>query len=994
MRVRIGNVRQGLLRMGALVTVIGAIGYGGTALAQEQQAAQQKTKQKAEKQAKATFKEEVQVTGTLIPRPSLEAMSPVSTLSPQEISTTGSTRLEDVLTSLPQVFAAQNSTIANGASGTATVSLRGLGSNRTLVLVNGRRMPPGDAFAIATDLNFIPAFLVKRVDILTGGASAVYGADAVAGVVNFILDTDFQGFRSGIQFSGYEHNNDNSVAQKINKERGFNPPTGTAWDGGVLDAHLAYGSKFADGRGHATFYIEYRRTTALLKNRRDYTNCSVLGGLTLNGPACGGSSTNPYGRFLVFDPDFNFVGDWTLDENGPGNTLKPFGPSHLYNYGAVNFMQRPDQRWTAGGFMNYKWNDHLKGYLSLMLMDDVTDAQIAPSGDFAVTGLINCDNPMLSPDEYQKFCVDAGYGPHDLANIYVLRRNVEGGNRFDHLEHSAWRLVAGLNGDINKIWSYDFYGLHAQVHAPESYHNDLNSNRLQDALLVDGDPSDPSTWHCRSGNPGCVPWNIFKLGGVTKDALDYIALPLLSDSGLTTDVISAKVNGDLTEAGWVIPSATEGLQVALGLEYRREYLFYDPDEAYREGIGAGQGGKRLPVSGSYHVKEVYGEALVPIVQDVRGAQNLSLSLGYRYSDYSTTGGSNTWKAQATYAPMKDFKFRVGHNRATRAPNVVELFQPQTVLLSGTTDPCAGPNPSFTPEQCARTGVSPSQYGTILANPAQQYNSLLGGNPDLQPEKADTDYFGVVITPQALPGLTASIDYFDIKVKNTIGALFADDILRQCALTGDPKLCRLIHRDAAGTLWLTPDGYTEGTNQNVGRLESEGIDVNASYIMALGDSALNFRLLGTYQKKSAIDTGIFKYDCVGLFGNTCGIPNPHWRHRFQVSWQYKKTTVTLGWRMQGAVTVDAGSGQKDLADPALVPKLKASGSFHIAATNYLDLAANYKISNKIEVSLGVNNILDKEPPLGAGMSPNDFGPGFFGFYDPYGRFIHSSIDFTF
>lgn len=987
MRVPREHIGRGLLFIGVLVTAVGVIGYGGTAMAQEQQAAQKKQK--------AEFKAEVQVTGTLIPRPSLEAMSPVSTLSPKEISVNGSTRLEDILTSLPQVFAAQNSTIANGASGTATVSLRGLGSNRTLVLVNGRRMPPGDTGAIAADLNFIPAFLVKRVDILTGGASAAYGADAVAGVVNFVLDTDFQGFRSGIQFSGYEHNNDNSTAQRINKESGFNPPSGAAWDGGVLDAHVAYGSKFADGRGHATFYIDYRRTTALLKNRRDYTNCSVAGGATLNGPECSGSSTNPFGRFLVFPPDFSNMWDYTLDENGPGNTLIPWpGSGHVYNYGAVNFMQRPDQRWTAGSFMNYKWNDHLQGYLSLMLMDDVTDAQIAPSGDFAVTGLLNCDNPMLSPDEFQKFCTNAGYGPNDIANIYILRRNIEGGNRFDHLEHSAFRLVAGLKGDISNSWSYDFYGLHAQVRAPESYHNDLNSNRLQDALLVDGDPNDPSTWHCRSGNPGCVPWNIFKLGGVTQAALDYLSLPLLSNSGLRTDVVSAKVNGDLTDAGWVFPTATEGIQLAFGAEYRRESLFYDPDEAYREGIGAGQGGKRLPVSGSYHVKELFGEALIPIVQDVRGAQNLSVSLGYRYSDYNTSGGSNTWKAQGTYAPTKDFKFRVGHNRATRAPNVVELFEPQAVLLSGTTDPCAGANPSFTPEQCAHTGVSPAQYGTILANPAKQYNSLLGGNPDLQPEKADTDYYGVVITPQALPGFTASFDYFDIKIKNTVGALFADDILRKCAQTGDPKLCSLIHRDAAGTLWLTPDGYTVATNQNVGSLESEGIDVNASYVMALGNSVLNFSLLGTYQQKSEINNGIVKYDCVGLFGDTCGIPNPHWRHRFQASWESGKITVTLGWRMQGAVDADVASGQKDLADPTIEAQLKASGGDHNGAYNYFDLAASYKLSKGIQLNLGVSNILDKEPPLAVGSSTNDFGPGFFGFYDPYGRFIHSSIDFTF
>ncbi len=988
------HVRRGLLFFGVLVTVIGLVGYSGIAMAQEQQPAQQQ--QQGKQKTKATFEEVVEVTGTLIPRPTLEAMSPVSTLDPETITNTGTTRLEDLLTSLPQVFAAQNSTIANGASGTATVDLRNLGAIRTLVLIDGKRMPPGDTGALEGDLNFIPAFLVKRVDVLTGGASSVYGADAVAGVVNFVLDRDFEGLRAGIQFHGFEHNNNNNQAQEINKARGFDPPSGQAWDGGAIDAHVAYGAKFGEGKGHASMYIEYRRTSALLKNRRDYTNCSVLGGLTLNGPTCGGSSTNPFGRFLVFNDD-GLVGDWSLDESGPGNTLKPFGADHLFNYGAINFMQRPDQRWTAGGFLDYKWNDQFQGYMSLMLMEDISDAQIAPSGDFGNSTQLNCDNPMLSADEYQKFCVDAGYGPTDIATVQILRRNIEGGPRYDHLEHTSWRAVAGLKGDISKAWSYDFYGLHGQVHAPESYHNDLNAARVQASLLVHGDPNDPSTWTCQSpagDDTQCVPWNIFQIGGPSAAALAYISLPLLSDSGLTTDVISAKVNGDLTGAGVSLPAATEGVQLALGAEYRRESLFYDTDFAYQQGIATGQGGKRLPVSGSYHVKELYGEALVPIVQDVSGAQDLSLQLGFRYSDYSSTGTANTWKIQGTYAPTKDFKFRFGFSRATRSPSIVELYRPQAVLLYGNDDPCAGPNPGYTAEECARTHVPIDQYGKVLPNPAQQYNALLGGNPQLDPEVGDTKYAGVVITPQALPGFTLALDYYDIKIKDRIGTLFPDDVVNQCAKTGDPTLCDLIHRDTRNTLWLTPDGYTVATNLNIGSLSTKGIDVNASYVTNFGDSFLNFTLMGTYVDENAIDNGLYQYDCVTLFGNTCGIPNPHWRHRFTASWESGKTTVTFGWRMQGAVKVDASSTQDALYAPGDLPYYKASGSYKNDAYHYFDLSATYNMSKSIQLTLGVNNILDKEPPLAAGFSDADYGPGFYGFYDPYGRFIHGSILFSF
>jgi len=408
------RVRRGILVCGTLVTIIGLVGYGATAVAQEQQPQQpaQEQQDQAQAQEQPRFEQVVEVTGSLIPRPTLEAMSPVTTLDPEEITTAGTTRIEDLLTSLPQVFASQNSTLSNNSTGTATVDLRYLGSQRTLVLIDGRRMASGDIFDVAPDLNFIPSALVKRVDVLTGGASSVYGADAVAGVVNFIIDRDFEGLKAGIFGSGYQHNNNNALAQRINEEAGYTVPSGGAWDGGAFDAYMAYGAKFADGKAHASMYIDYRQTSALLKNRRDYTNCSVLGGLGEDGPSCGGSYTSPTGDF--YTPDNNF--DWTLDTTGPGNTFRPFElPNDLFNYGAVNFMQRPDVRWVAGGFFDYTWSEQLQGYMSVMFMDDVTDAQIAPSGDFFVTNYINCDNPMLSDDQRQKVCTDLGYGPNDLA---------------------------------------------------------------------------------------------------------------------------------------------------------------------------------------------------------------------------------------------------------------------------------------------------------------------------------------------------------------------------------------------------------------------------------------------------------------------------------------------------------------------------------------------------------------------------------------------------
>lgn len=969
--------------VGAAVAVLG---IGSPALAQE------KDPETPVPKDAPVVTEELAVTGTLIPRPTLEALSPVTTLEIEELTYRGTTRIEDLLTALPQIFAAQNSTIANGATGTATVDLRYLGSVRTLVLIDGRRMASGDWAAPAPDLNFIPSALIQRVDVLTGGASAVYGADAVAGVVNFVLDKKFEGFRGGIQFGGYNHNNDNKMAQAMNQARGFSYPEGQAWDGGALATNIAFGGKFADGRGHASLYLDYRRTSALKKDRRDYLNCAP--GQGANGPICGGSSTIPDGRFIVFDKNWDTVGDYTLDRSGAGNTFRNRTAADVYNYAPHNYMQRPDEKWAGGGFLNYEWNKHAEAYAEIMFMDDYTDAQIAPSGNFGNTTALNCDNPMLSPQQRQLICANNGYEPTDIANVMILKRNVEGGPRVSQLSHTAWRLTSGIKGEINDAWNYDFFGLHAEVRSPQRYANDLNVTRLQEALIVDGDPNDPSTWTCRSGNPNCVPWNIFKVGGVTQAALDYLSLPMVLDSSTRTQMVGARLTGDLKEYGLAFPSAAEGIQVAFGAEHRKEHLAVHPDIAFREGLGSGQGGPTNAVSGMYSVKEAFVEALVPIVQGARGAKDLSLELGYRYSDYDPAGSHPTWKIQGSWSPMGDLKVRAGFNRATRAPNVVELFTPQGLGLGGSEDICAGPNPSATLEECVRTGVRPDQYGNILPNPADQYNTLGGGNRLLLPEVADTLTAGIVITPQSVSGLTVALDYFDIQIDKTIGSLDADDIVSACAATGDPRLCDLIHRDIAGTLWLTPNGYTITTNQNIGTSAVEGLDTNISYSMPAGNAMLSFNIIGTYVFKKKTDSGLFTYDCVGYFGNQCGIPTPKWRHLSRAAWDNGTMVFSLGWRMIGAVKNDDLSPNPALGNPGAVAGLQRNSVDKFPAFHYIDLSASYRLKKNIQLTMGVNNVADKEPPLSAGMNDNDYGPGWYGTYDPYGRYVHTSIQFNF
>lgn len=995
-RFRIGPA----MAAGALVALI--LGFGLPAVAQEEPAEELTPEQQEamEQAVERSFEEEITVTGSLIPRPTLEAMSPVTTMDPEEITFTGANRLEDVVRQLPQVFSQQNSTIANGSTGIATVDLRNMGEERTLVLINGKRMTI-DPFSTATDINFIPAFIVKRIDVLTGGASSTYGADAVTGVVNFVLDTQFEGVKGAISWNAFQHNNANATAQAMNAAAGFDYPTGNTLDGNQYNASFALGGKFAEGKGHGMVYFDYRDSESLLKAERDYTACSP--GRGPDGPECSGSSTIPAGRFQVFNQNNIRVGDYVLHLTGEGGDGHSFRPrtGDVFNYGPLNHMQRPDERWTAGGFANYEFNEHFEAYGEMMFMDDYSEAQIAYSGNFGATTTVSCSNPMLSDQQRDIICAQNGYGPGDVARVIINRRSVETGPRTEIFRHTSWRMVAGLRGDITDAWSYDIYGLYAEVLSPQEYINDLNTNRLIEALDVVGDPDDPSTWACSSGNPDCVPWNPFREGGVTPEAAEYIKVPAVLSSGAKTMMVNGTMTGDLEEWGLILPTASEGIQVAFGAEYREESLYVHPDEVYELGLRAGSGGETPRVEGKYDVTEFFGEVLLPLIQDAPLAKDLSVELGYRWSDYSTSGSEPTWKAQATWAPADIIKFRAGIARATRAPNIRELFRPQGLGLGGSDDPCANDDvtglPALPLDQCLLTGMTAAQYGNVPGNPADQYNTLEGGNPDLTPETADTLTAGLVFTPPSLSGFSLAIDYWDIQIEDTIDSFDADDVINGCAATGDPGLCDLIQRDFIGTLWLLPEGYTITTQQNIGTVYGEGVDLNYSWLIGIGDAGfLNTSLIGTYMLADRLSNPLIDYDCVGYYGDQCDpYPTPEWRHMARISWETNFNMVfSLGWRYIDAVLVDDASPDPDLANPGLIEEHLINDTYKNPAFNYFDLAWTWNFGRHYQLILGCNNIFDEEPPLGAGWNDNDYGPGFYGFYEPYGRRLHAALHFDF
>ncbi|MBN8483796.1 MAG: TonB-dependent receptor [Sphingomonadales bacterium] len=961
------------------------------------------------------------VTGSRLASPNLESASPVTVVTAEEIKGTGTTRVEDLVNSLPQVFAGQGSNYANGASGAATLNLRGLGSERTLVLVNGRRLTPGDPSTSAADINVIPGAMVKRIDVLTGGASSVYGADAVSGVVNFVMDTKFEGFRIDGQYSFYNHNND--IGTQVTNPlaaRGYAIPRGMVTDGGTVDATVAFGTSFDDGRGHISAYAGYRKVDAVLQRDRDYSACSLAARTTAqvaaNGAlySCGGSATSANGT--VFD------GTSSTYQIGAGRTLVPgFTP---YNFGPLNYFQRPDERYTAGVFAEYEVSDSLKPYLEFMFMDDRTVAQIAPSGNFGNTLSINCDNPLLGASQAAILCApgnllsdtsnpfatvgnsggtalvftDALGNTYNKGFAQILRRNVEGGGRQSDLQHTSYRAVIGMKGDLSDAWSYDLYYQYGRTIYNQIYKNDFSVTRITRALDVVTNPTTGAPV-CRSvldgTDPNCVPWDIWGTGTVTQAALNYVQVPGLAKGINTEQIVSGALTGDLGAYGIKSPAAQEGFGIAIGAEYRKATLDFVTDVSFQTGDLAGQGGATPSVAGDFNVKEVFGELRMPLVQESL-FHDLTFTAGYRYSSYKVNGGgsfdTDTYKIEGEFAPIRDIRFRGGYNRAVRAPTLQDFFAPQLVALDGSNDPCAGFAITAANTGCLAQGLSIGQI--VAPNPADQYNGLGGGNPFLQPEIADTWTAGVVLQPGFLPGFSLSVDWFNIKVKNAIQGIGADTIVTQCTNTADPFFCSLVRRDASGSLWRTNNGYIINTPQNIGYAQTKGIDVSAAYSRQLGGlGRMNVSFVGTWLDKLESFDGItIPVDCVGYHGALCGTPNPKWRHQMRVGLDTKMGIgVSVRWRYFDSVVQDRSSSNPNLAGTTQPANLR------IPAVSYFDLALTADVGDNFKFRLGANNLLDKTPPLTVGAAcpagPCN-GNSWAQVYDSLGRYVYAGVTLDF
>jgi iron complex outermembrane recepter protein len=1000
--------------------------------------------------------QEVVVTGSRIAQPNLETTSPVTQVTSEDVITQGVTKIEDLVNQLPQAFAAQNATVSNGSTGTATVNLRGLGSSRTLVLIDGRRMPYGGVTNSAADLNQIPTAMVERVEVLTGGASAVYGSDAIAGVVNFIMKKDFEGVQFEGQYSLYQHNNDFGgpgavkLRDVIAGRAATNPsqfalPDDNVTDGNAVQGTLIMGVSTEDGRGNITAYASYEDSKPVLQRDRDYSACALDNLVTPTVSwACGGSSTAFPGRFTDFGANSNAIPGpdgklGTADDVRPdgnplpsynstlaGNDFRNFSSSQdQYNFGPANYYLRPDTRYSLGAMGHYELAPFADLYTQLMFTDVRSIAQIAPGGIFiGDTSTINCDNPFLSAQ--QLTTIGCGAAAHLAATtidpdtitednpdgspfladenrvpLAIGRRNVEGGGRQSDFHNSSFRGLIGSRGDIAEGWTYDASVQFSRTSASQLTLNYFSLPKIQRALDAVRDANGNIT--CRSvldgSDPACIPYNVFQQGGITPAALNYIQAPGIQTGTIDQNVIQGVITGDLGTIGAKLPWADESIKVALGVENRHDKLTNTPDDLQATDQLSGAGGATIGLSGSTNVNDVFMEASIPLVQGKTGAQQLSLDTAYRYSDYSSGTTTDTYKFGMDWAPVEDIRFRGSFQRAVRAPNIVELFTAQGFnLFDMAGDPCGAKvqfpaDPAKAPPQlasldeCVASGVPVAQFGSQnLDSPAGQYQFNQGGEPNLQPETSDTISYGIVFTPRFAPGLSVTVDYFDIEVTHLISTFGSVNTLDACYGFNDAAACSRIHRNANGQLWLG-SGFVDDLNRNIGGLETSGVDLNMNYAgLELGSwGSLNFNLTGTFLDQIITDPGAEgfpKFDCVGLFAGNCASSlttavNPELRTRLRIGWETPwNVDVALTHRYTSSVSQDDG-------DPSQIDR-------HMPHQNYFDLFASWSMTDTASVRLGINNVLDDDPPLNAFVGTRGNGNTYPQVFDSLGRFIFAGL----
>ncbi len=908
---------------------------------------------------------DIVVTGSRIARRDLETAAPIAVVGQEEFKLSGTVNVEQVINTLPQVIPGSTAFSNNPGGGVSTLNLRGLGSNRTLVLVNGRRWMFYDS-AQVTDLNTIPAFLLEGVDVVTGGASAVYGSDALAGVVNFRLRTDLSGVEAGGQYGL--------------TERG---------DGRRYEGYVALGTALPDNRGHATVYAEYFRREAIFQGARSFSNEALGENATNTGLIPGGSSTTPNGRFTSTYAAGNcptgnvFCGGGAFF-TAPG-VSRPRVATDLYNFAPANYLQVPQERYLLGGYADYDMGGGNTAYVEASFVNNRVANELAATpvtGTFQVN--IDAVSPFLSAAniaalrQLDTVAVGANTVVGDgIVPLSVSRRALETGGRNSLDERNAFRMLVGVKGPIAEGFNYDAYYSYARTRNANVQAGNISRSAFQAGL---------------NGSADAI--NIFGPGTLTPAMVDQISILAQNGDVSVLQVANASVSGGLFNLGM----GGSDVSIAAGGEYRKLSSEFIPDTALSSGdvIGFNAGDA---TAGSYTVKEAFGEVLIPVAANVPGVYNLEINGAGRYSDYSLANVGSVWTyaGGVTYSPIRDISFRGQYQHAVRAPNVSELFAGGAVNFPTANDPCAAASAATNATirgLCVATGVPANLVGTAGLQINTQIQIQTGGNPNLQEEVSDSYTAGVVLRPTFLPGLSITADYFNIKVENTVSSLGG-------GLANTLDLCYNTIQDInspycqafVGT--RNALGQFDGTvlpligTANVSKLKAEGVDVQVDYqtrfplsMMGRDDSRLAFSFLGTYNRKNDLTAVAELPDeittCAGEFGLVCGNPTPKYKWTSRVSWIDGGLTTSLRWRHLSAVRDD------DDATTYLIER--------IPAYNLVDLSFSFNITDQYNLSIGVNNLFDKKPTiLGVNEEQANTFPGT---YDVLGRDFFVSTRFKF
>jgi iron complex outermembrane recepter protein len=899
------------------------------------------------------------VTGSRIVRPDLEASSPVTIVTGEMLKMAGTANVEEFLRDLPQLVPAIGGNTNNGSNGAATLDLRNLSEERTLVLVNGKRFVPFDSEG-AVDLNMIPASLIERVEIVTGGASAVYGSDAIAGVVNFILRDKFEGFETEASFG--------QTGESDGTRKGFGVTMGVGLN---------------EDQGHLVLNATYAEQEAVTMGARSFSE-RVLSSSTLT--AGSGSATNPGGTILGVPAGGagQPAGNYTFDASG--NLIPYNAAQHGFNFNPYNLLQTPMKKWTATVLGTYKVSEQAEFFSRFSFANSRVDSVIAPSGTFFFDFDLNyATNPYINA-QARSVLARTDEDGDGVTTVSFGRRTVELGTRDSLFENTAYQGLAGLRGNIGDSWNWEGFVQTGRTVRTQRFVNDIDVDRTQQALLAITDGAGNVV--CSDPSGGCVPANLFGPGSLTDAAGQFIRLDLQQDDTTDQFVGGGFIGGDLP---FTIPLASKPGAIIFGAEYRDERGEARPDADSIAGSAPGFG-QAMPISSRINIKELYSEVRVPLITDKTFAQSVSIEAGVRRSDYKNAVPdldakndfeTTAWKAGAEWQPIESLRFRAMYQKAVRAPNLNEIGSPRA---NGTGDAandyCASAN--FTPAEvadpanaalrdlCISTGVSLArlQAGSVASPISGQVSNYSGGNPELVPESSDTVTVGFVVHPESLDKLTVAVDYFDIKVEKAILATPEQAILDACyqeaqnpGLDPSNMFCALIHRNPlSGGLNGGLDTGVDASDRNIGFLQSRGVDLAASYSFDMGSwGGLALALNLTRQLKSDLrftDNGPL-YECVGTVGEICLRPDPKVRWVQSSSWSRGPITAQLRWRHLGSLTQDSvARGEAEPSDYA-VPK--------ISAFDYFDLGASYDL-DKLTFRVGIENLLNEKPPVVG----NDYG----------------------